>query len=327
MQKRTNRTMSPFPHDDRHTAHYAYLFSNGKYAFIATLASVIVILGVKFSFDYFFRLPPAPAVTGAYTTAEVILTLDNGLHVPLYLVGDSSKPYISLNADSIITKVNAQRGTYAKGLRVVQVLKGAAPLKTTLPDNSVVYVNAGSILTYAPGFNASKRQVTLSGEAYFEVVPDAKRVFKVHTAGLDITVLGTAFNVSNYADNRKARVSLLSGRLMVNEPKGKPRYLSPGQAAVMDRQNNQLAITGFEPIKVTAWKQSVYIFDSETLEEISRVITRMFGMPVLFDRPAISGKRFSGAITKAQLPLFLDYIQQMGDVKHRYDKKGQLHLY
>lgn len=84
-----------------------------------------------------------------------------------------------------------------------------------LPDSSLVWLNAGSKLVYAGDFGRKSRRVRLEGECYFEVVCNAGRPFTVETDVLNVTVLGTSFNVQAYAEARAVEVDLLKGRVEV----------------------------------------------------------------------------------------------------------------
>ncbi|HEX6181360.1 MAG TPA: FecR family protein, partial [Chitinophagaceae bacterium] len=74
--------------------------------------------------------------------------------------------------------------------------------RTILPDGSTVWLNAGSKISYQPGLPGTTREVTLEGEAYFDIVKRTGRAFIVHTKEIDISVLGTAFNVKSYPNDK-----------------------------------------------------------------------------------------------------------------------------
>ncbi|MDR0833955.1 MAG: FecR family protein, partial [Candidatus Symbiothrix sp.] len=86
--------------------------------------------------------------------------------------------------------------------------------KTYLPDGTLVWLNAGSKITYSQGFGVSERNVRLSGEGYFEVSKNEKVPFNVKTDELQVNVLGTIFNFKNYPDGEEATVSLVEGKVL-----------------------------------------------------------------------------------------------------------------
>jgi ferric-dicitrate binding protein FerR (iron transport regulator) len=89
------------------------------------------------------------------------------------------------------------------------------PFRITLPDSTKVCLGYGSSLRYAPEFNGDRREVFVTGLADFEVAPDVKRPFVVHTPRTSVWVLGTHFNVADYPDEPTAEVTLLDGKVQV----------------------------------------------------------------------------------------------------------------
>src|SRR5690606_22571909 len=84
-----------------------------------------------------------------------------------------------------------------------------------LPDGTKVMLNAGSTIHIAADFNATSRQLTLVGEAFFDVVHNAEKPFIIHTGAMDIKVLGTVFNVRAYPGDKTSETSLLKGSVEV----------------------------------------------------------------------------------------------------------------
>lgn len=112
--------------------------------------------------------------------------------------------------------------------------------KLYLPDGTLVWLNAGSKMSYAQDFGINERSLNLSGEAYFEVTRNEEIPFKVHTEELDVKVLGTKFNFRNYKDDLEAKVCLLEGKVALNT-RQKETILHPDQQALLDKkQENYL---------------------------------------------------------------------------------------
>lgn len=100
-------------------------------------------------------------------------------------------------------------------LPLVVTAESGERAKVQLPDGTKVNINSASQISYPHDFNGKKRIVELDGEAYFEVTPDKERPFVVKAAGLEITVLGTAFDVCAYKDDSEVSVVLLTGKVDV----------------------------------------------------------------------------------------------------------------
>ena len=85
-----------------------------------------------------------------------------------------------------------------------------------LPDSTQVWLNAGSTLDYPEHFDETTREVTLTGEAYFDVKHAAEHPFIIHTGQIQTTVLGTAFNINAYTDRSNIQVSVSRGKVKVS---------------------------------------------------------------------------------------------------------------
>lgn len=110
--------------------------------------------------------------------------------------------------------------------------------RTILPDGSTVWLNAGSHIYYDRGFTGRYREVTLQGEAYFDVVKQPDKPFIVHAGSLNITVLGTAFNVKSYPEDSNTETTLLRGLVQITRQgsdRQQPIYLHPNQKIVLPK--------------------------------------------------------------------------------------------
>lgn len=156
-----------------------------------------------------------------------------------------------------------------------------------LPDGSTVWLNAESKLTYSGDFSASVREVKLEGEAFFEIKSDTLRPFYIDTESLQVSVLGTGFNVSAYKDDKSVTVALIHGSVKVlfdNEP-NKDMVLSPGNALTYSKDtkihettyfaNDQLLFN-----KYNSWKYGALIFDGQDFEGFVKKLSRWYGLEV-----------------------------------------------
>lgn len=117
---------------------------------------------------------------------------------------------------------------------VVEAPLGART-KLYLPDGTLVWLNAGSKITYSQGFGMDNRQLSLEGEGYFEVVHNQDLPFEIHTHEVDLRVLGTKFNFKSYPDDEEVMVNLLEGKVaLYNGMKSMSElFLSPNEKMVL----------------------------------------------------------------------------------------------
>ena len=176
-----------------------------------------------------------------------------------------------------------------------------------LPDGTRVWLNSESRLEYKANFNDSIREVTLEGEAYFDVVKDKSRPFIVHTSDIDIRVLGTAFNVKSYPREPSIETTLIHGMIEVTNKKlpSSPKViLRPHEKLVFNKNSVQqiadnppaksneapkpFAITSLpknipdSAVVETSWMYNKLIFDGETLRENASKMERWYNVKIVF---------------------------------------------
>ncbi|GAA0524325.1 FecR family protein [Chitinophaga japonensis] len=195
--------------------------------------------------------------------------------------------------------------------------------KITLPDGSIITLNANSILKYDSAMpRHAAREVWLQGEAFFDVAPDASGKFAVHAGeALKIAVLGTQFNVRS--GDSTVQVVLNSGRVKISaensEHTGNTLLLQPGEMAVYHRSgllNKQAADT----VALTGWKDNRLTFHGTSLEEIAALVHRQFGVEVMFEEAQLRTLPFTGTAPANDLELLLSILERSLDI--RIDKSG-----
>lgn len=133
----------------------------------------------------------------------------------------------------------------------------------TLPDGTTVWLNAQSRLVYPTAFTGDERRVSIEGEAYFEVVPNAAMPFIVSAGDIDMKVLGTTFNVHNYPQEPYQRISLIEGSLQVYNPLTKDNgiILKPNEEVHIEKGTMQVATIPNSDYFL--WTAGIYSFDNE----------------------------------------------------------------
>ncbi|WP_423129402.1 FecR family protein [Gaoshiqia sp. Z1-71] len=171
--------------------------------------------------------------------------------------------------------------------------------RVTLPDNTVVWLNSGSKLTYPVKFTGEKREVYLDGEALFQVNRDENRPFFALTSKLDVKVLGTVFNLSAYSDDQTIKTVLESGlvELWFNPNlvglKNKEQMM-PGQLAVYDPVEKTIVQTKVNTKNFTSWKDGYVVFEKSTLGSIAKRLSRYYNVKIEFENQELANKTFSG---------------------------------
>lgn len=165
-----------------------------------------------------------------------------------------------------------------------------------LEDGTEIWLNAGSSVTYPVVFTGNERKVKVTGEAYFEVAKAAGKPFIVNISDrAEVEVLGTHFNVNAYADEPAIRTALLEGSVKVRANRNKPELLKPGQQAVINGE--QLQIAPVEQEEVVAWRKGFFHFRNATIPDMMRQIARWYDVDVRLEGE-IPVRTFSGDIER-----------------------------
>lgn len=149
----------------------------------------------------------------------------------------------------------------------------------TLPDNSRITLNAGSVLIYPEKFSSTERTVFLSGEAIFEVTHNEVLPFMVNTTDLTIQVHGTTFNVNAYPEARGTSATLCEGSISATlKRSGESILMVPDERLDYDRQTGKSSIVRVNSAEDTAWKRGDMCFRSENIHTIVKAIERKYGI-------------------------------------------------
>lgn len=150
----------------------------------------------------------------------------------------------------------------------------------TLADGTNVWLNAQTRLTYPTAFVNGERRVSIEGEAYFEVAKDENKPFIVSTGNVEMKVLGTTFNVHNYAAENNSRISLLEGSLLVyrKDAPDKNVTLKPNKEVTV--YNNQMVVDNIPSNDYFLWKEGIYSFESEPLGNIFKRLEQYYDISI-----------------------------------------------
>ncbi|WP_051350019.1 FecR family protein [Dyadobacter alkalitolerans] len=146
-----------------------------------------------------------------------------------------------------------------------------------LPDGSMVLLNNGSQLTYNPdNFGKSAREVTLTGEGFFDVKHDPAQPFIVYTGKVKTTVLGTAFNISASAGTQQVKVTVTRGKVKVGDEERTFDVITPDQQIVVNTLTSDFTKENVNANVAAGWKDQFIILDNVTMQEAVSVIAQRF---------------------------------------------------
>ena len=153
-----------------------------------------------------------------------------------------------------------------------------------LPDSTIVWLNSNSKLEYPTTFSESSREISLEGEAYFEVSHDVNKPFHVHAGDMDIEVLGTHFSVENYPDKKGVEAVLAEGRIKVTGSEiPVPLVLEPGELIRYDKSNKQTVVKKVDAENYISWIQNELTFDNAKLADIVMNLKKWYSIDIECD--------------------------------------------
>lgn len=157
--------------------------------------------------------------------------------------------------------------------------------RLTLPDGTLVWLNAASSIQFPAAFTGKERTVQVTGEAYLEIAPSKARPFYVVTRQAKVAVLGTSINVSAYNDDAVNLVTLATGSVRVSNlsvPATSPVQLAPGQQAVL-RTAGEMTVKPVNINEVVAWKNNRFFYRSVSVADFLKVISRWYNITVEYE--------------------------------------------
>jgi ferric-dicitrate binding protein FerR (iron transport regulator) len=199
--------------------------------------------------------------------------------------------------------------------------------KFQLPDGSTGYLNSGSRLKYPVQFTR-ERKVELTGEAFFDVVHNAKIPFHVNTRNLDIKVLGTTFNVIANDDEPTEEIVLQTGKVDVSSKSGKQlAVLAPNEQLTLDIGKRTFSRNTVEASQYTTWKEGKLVFRNENMQQVARRLSRWYNAEVVVDDQLLMDYAFHATFIDEPLDEVLKLLSittplSYNEEKRKSDTKG-----
>jgi transmembrane sensor len=186
----------------------------------------------------------------------------------------------------------------------------------TLPDNSKVYLNRHASLVYEPSFGKSERKVRLTGEAFFDIHPDASLPFEVYAGDSRTHVLGTSFRLKT-SEQKEVSIDVVSGKIAFSKVKQNTQdalILSAGSGATLGADGQLAATDRIDPNKL-AWKNDKLIFHQVPLWQVAEDLAAYFRMELQIPDTSIQNLPFTGSYDHPKLEEVLEVIELAAQVE------------
>ncbi len=319
-EKRRNKEK---PSENNHTVTIPYfslkIKKNLLYAaasiFLILLTSVFLLFKSKNNRSEHIVINKVHQDVKAPKINRAMITLANGQKIFLDSVGNGT---LAMQGNVKLAKLaNGQIAYQAEmeeafgdvQLNTLENPRGSQVINITLADGSKVWLNAGSSITYPVAFIGKERNVSINGEAYFEIAHDRERPFRVGKGNMHVEVLGTHFNVNAYDDDADIKITLLEGAVKVNKS-NLSSILKPGQQAKITKEINVVEQVDTEA--VLAWKNGLFHFEKASLQEVLKQLARWYDVEIVYEHE-LPAKKFVGEMERG---LTLSQVLRIFD-KHK----------
>ncbi|MEZ4969232.1 MAG: FecR domain-containing protein [Flavobacteriaceae bacterium] len=320
-----------------------------RYGYVAGIAaSIVFLIGAGL---YIYEAPTetiedyvrSAKVIDAKAIEEVVLVLGEGENVGIA----NGEPDITYSETGEKVNIGDSSSIQQKALKDQKTVYNTLLVpygkrsKITLSDNSVIWLNSGSRLTYPVVFQEDRREVYLEGEAIFEVAHDAKQPFVVLSEGQEVEVLGTVFNVSSYGDENNVKTVLKSGSVQINcqDPRSgqykEKLRITPGTLVVYNKQNKKIQSENVNVDHYFSWREGMLIFKNDNLQFIMKKLSRYYNMEINIQDTALANETFSGYLDlKEDIGMVLETIKgttdmeylRLNETKISINKKSQMNM-
>jgi ferric-dicitrate binding protein FerR (iron transport regulator) len=303
-----------------------------KYKRILRYAAVLVFMAGITSLFFYMNNDAVPK-----NQEVVVKSIERKYDHPTLVLADGTVVSLEPKKEKIVSKNGVISNVNQVLVYDANVLKGTSTGENTLivpvggiyavnlSDGTKVWLNSKSSLKYPVEFSGNTRNVTLEGEAYFEVSKNGHSPFTVKTKSGNVTVLGTHFNISAYEEDRNFETTLAEGKVKVSKISkagGESVILKPGQQARV--RNEALKIAEVDPSVYSAWKDGKFYFENENLKNILTKMARWYNFNVKFENRSLEQIKFTGIVMKEEpLDRLLDIISKTSNIKYKITKVNQ----
>jgi len=267
---------------------------NKVYRYLKFAAVFLVLFGLgKLAFNYSQK---------ANSAKEIVLELADGRSE--FISKNNQSKVVNDKGDLIARKFPTQIIYFGK-VQDQEVVYNTLKVpygkrfKLQLSDGTVVSLNSGTTLKYPEQFGLNgKRNVYLTGEAFFEVAKDKNHPFIVHTNKVEVEVLGTKFNVSAYPENPTVNSTLIEGSIQMAEAEKKSNavLIAPNQMATWQNNSKKITTKFVDTSIYSAWTKGDIAFKDTPFSTIAKIIERTYDVKIINENSDLARQSFTGSI-------------------------------
>lgn len=292
--------------------------------YISIAASIVVLLGVGFFYKQSLSTKPVEQKFD-FKSSDIVLQLEDG---QTQIISENNSAQVKDAKGNIVGNQNGDKIVYDANTGLEKVTYNIIKIpygkkfQLQLSDGTMVHLNAGTTLKYPVKFIAGEnRQVFLNGEAFFDVAKDKKHPFIVNADALNVRVLGTHFNVSNYPEDAATDVVLVEGSVGMyglNEEfdATKNTVLKPGYKGSFNRENNAISTKAVITDIYTSWINGGLTFRNMTFKNIITKLERRYNVTIVNKNEKLANEKFNASFKEESIENVMSYFNDIHGINY-----------
>lgn len=292
--------------------------------YISIAASVIVLLGIGF----FYKQHISNKVVEQkfdFKSSDIVLQLENG---ETQILSEHNSAQIKDAKGNIVGNQSGDKIAYENSLDPEKLVYNTIKIpygkkfRLQLSDGTMVHLNAGTTLKYPIKFIAGEnRQVFLDGEAFFDVAKDKKHPFIVNADELNVRVLGTHFNVSNYPEDAATDVVLVEGSVGMYQSNEefdalKNTILKPGFKGSFNKENAKISTKAVITDIYTSWINGGLTFRNMTFKNIITKLERRYNVTIVNKNEKLANEKFNASFSDESIDKVMSYFNDIHGINY-----------
>ncbi|WP_276379037.1 FecR family protein [Flavobacterium sp. H4147] len=292
--------------------------------YISIAASVIVLLGIGFFYKQNMS-NKAVEPKFDFKSSDIVLQLENG---EVQVISEHNSAQVKDAKGNIVGNQNGDKLVYESNSDSEKLIYNTIKIpygkkfRLQLSDGTFVHLNSGTTLKYPVKFIAGEnRQVFLDGEAFFDVAKDKKHPFIVNADELNVRVLGTHFNVSNYPEDALTDVVLVEGSVGMYESSqefdaAKNTILKPGFKGSFNKENAKISTKAVITDIYTSWIDGGLTFRNMTFKNIITKLERRYNVTIVNKNEKLASEKFNASFKEESIENVMSYFNEIHGINY-----------
>ncbi|WJS95933.1 DUF4974 domain-containing protein [Flavobacterium johnsoniae] len=292
--------------------------------YISIAASIVVLLGIGFFYKQNMT-DKAVEQKFDFKSSDIVLQLENG---ETQIISENNSSQVKDSKGNIVGNQNGDKLVYDNSSDPEKLVYNTIKIpygkkfRLQLSDGTFVHLNSGTTLKYPVKFIAGEnRQVFLDGEAFFDVAKDKKHPFIVNADELNVRVLGTHFNLSNYPEDAVTDVVLVEGSVGMYQSNqefdaNKNTILKPGFKGSFNKENAKISTKAVITDIYTSWINGGLTFRNMTFKNIITKLERRYNVTIINKNEKLANEKFNASFKEESIENVMSYFNEIHGINY-----------